>query len=85
MAERWEALLTAKTAALASSVGRGHSADDVKSASGEIYKACKRILELTGVGNDSKAFMRDTLTALITPETQTYATLRADIFEGDAG
>ena len=35
--------------------------DDLKPASGEIYNACKDILDLTQPGNNSKTFMRDTL------------------------
>jgi len=35
--------------------------DDLKPASGEIYIACKSILELTNPGNSAKTFMRDTL------------------------
>ncbi len=42
-------------------------ADDLKPASGEIYVACKKILNLTQCGNDAKTFMRDTLAPLVEP------------------
>ena len=57
--------------------------DDLKPASGEIYVACKSILNLTNPGNDAKTFMRDTLSKLVTNETQVYMTLRSDIFGED--
>jgi len=55
--------------------------DDLKPASGEIYNACIRILKLTRAGNDSRAFMRDTLAPLIESGTTVYKRLRRDIFE----
>ena len=58
--------------------------DDLKPASGEIYLACKQLLGLTQLGNDAKAFMRDTLAPLIKPGTKVYDELKRDIF-GSAG
>lgn len=55
--------------------------DDLKPASGEIYNACKSILRLTKSGNDSRAFMRDTLAPLVRPGTTVYSELKKDIFE----
>jgi energy-coupling factor transporter ATP-binding protein EcfA2 len=63
------------------SVDRGNPADDLKSASGEIYLACKRVLSLPQSGNDAKSFMRDTLSPLVTSETLTFKNLREEIFE----
>lgn len=59
---------------------RGNPQDDIKSASGEIYVAAKRRLQLTGVGNDTKAFMRSTLAPLLEPNMNIYQELRRDIF-----
>ena len=58
-------------------------ADDLKPASGEIYLACKQLLGLTQLGNDAKAFMRDTLAPLIKPGTMAYDELKRDIFGSD--
>ena len=55
--------------------------DDLKPGRGEIYLACKSILELTQCGNTVLAFMRDTLAPLVPGET-IYQELRADIFGG---
>lgn len=73
-------ILEAKKSAMAASAARGNPVDDVKSARGEIYNAAKRILELTGVGNDAAAFMRQTLAPLLSSDMSVYAKLRADIF-----
>ena len=54
--------------------------DDLKPASGEIYLACKSVLELTNPGNDAKAFMRDTLAPLIKPAMKVYEDLKQDVF-----
>ncbi len=55
--------------------------DNLKPASGEIYIACKRILKLTQVGNNTSAFMRDTLAPLIRPGMNIYEELKRDILE----
>ena len=57
--------------------------DDLKPASGEIYLACKQLLGLTQLGNDAKAFMRDSLAPLINPGTMAYDELKRDIFGSD--
>ncbi|MDE2799254.1 MAG: AAA family ATPase [Gemmatimonadota bacterium] len=54
--------------------------DNLKPASGEIYNACKDILNLTQCGNDAKTFMRDTLAPLIKPGMSVYEELKRDIF-----
>ncbi len=55
--------------------------DDVKSVSGKLYVAIKNALSLKHAGNNQKAFMRDTLAPLLTPETETYKKLKSCIFE----
>lgn len=73
-------VLAAKRQALADSYGRGKPADDVKSASGQIYVQTTKILGMTQAGNTAEAFARDTLAPLVTPGTVTYAELKRDIF-----
>ncbi len=72
--------LKIKRDAINNSVGRGKSVDDIKSASGEIMNGLKRLLSLTGCGNNTEAFLRDTMTHLITPDTEVYSQLKSDIF-----
>lgn len=55
-------------------------ADDIKLSSGQIYLACKDILNLIGCGNDAKTFMRDTLSVLIKPGMNVYEELKHDVF-----
>ena len=74
------AVLAAKQAAIADSVGRGNPTDDLKSAAGAIYTETKRILALTQGGNDKNSFMRNTLAPLIRPGMAIYTELRKDIF-----
>ena len=62
----------------------GDAPDDLKPASGTIYLACKRILELTNPGNTTKTFMRDTLAPLIRPTTAVYENLKRDVFGFEA-
>ena len=59
----------------------GDAPDDLKPASGQIYNACKRVLELANPGNDAKSFMRDTLAPLIEPGMAVYDDLKRDIFD----
>lgn len=60
-----------------------HPADDLKPVSGEIYRKCKHLLQLSKCGNKPQSFMRDTLAPLIQQEMEVYQRLRNDIF-GDA-
>ena len=78
--DKIEDCLTAKNQAVTESVARGNSADDIKSASGQIYTELKRILLLTKCGNTKEAFFRDTIAPLITPETQIFKDLEQEIF-----
>lgn len=79
--EKISEILDLKAIAIDKVVSQGRPRDDIKSASGEIYNILKRTLNLSGVGNDSKAFMRSTLAPLIKSEMNVYVELRADIFE----
>ena len=62
----------------------GDAPDDLKPASGEIYQACKRILELTNPGNTTKTFMRDTLAPIIKPAMRVYEDLQQDVLGVEA-
>jgi len=73
--------LDAKNNAIQESIGRGNPADDIKSASGEIYTELKRILSLTQCGNNKSAFIRDTMVPLVTEETNIYKELENEIFK----
>ena len=70
-----------KTDAVASSVGRGNSPDDLKSAAGEIYVAFKRLLGLQQSGDYKEAFMLHTMAPLVVPGTQTYQKLNTNIVD----
>ncbi len=73
-------LITEKQTAIQNSVSRGNPIDDLKSAGGEIYNSAKRILQLTGCGNDTKSFMRDTLSPLVKSGMKVYEELKKDVF-----
>lgn len=72
--------LAAKATQITNSVKRGNPADDVKSASGSIMVDLKRILGMTRCGNSTESFLRDTISPLITPETNVYKELEHSIF-----
>jgi predicted ATPase len=78
--EKLSALLAQRRAAIQRSVERGNPVDDIASASGEIYIAAKRLLQITGGGNDARKFMRFTLSPLIKPGMRVYEQLKTDIF-----
>ena len=80
--DKTEALLAKKESIL--STRPNDASDDIKPASGEIYVACKKILELPNPGNDSKSFMRDTLARLVEPGMVVYEELKRDIFGQEA-
>lgn len=69
-----------KTSAITNSTSRGNPADDLKSASGEIYNGLKNELSLTGTGSNADAFMRDTLAPIITEDMNIYKELESEIF-----
>jgi predicted ATPase len=72
--------LTAKNTAIQDSISRNNAADDIKSASGQIFTELKRILALTQCGNNQCAFIRDTIVPLVTEETNIYKQLEQEIF-----
>ena len=55
--------------------------DDLKPAAGQIFIACRRILDLTQRGNTADEFARETLAPLIRPGMTVYGELRKDIFD----
>ena len=73
-----EDLLAAKQGAL--TVRTDRAPDDLKRISGEIYNACKSVLQLANPGNNARTFMRDTLAPLIKPGMVVYDELKRDIF-----
>lgn len=73
--------LNAKNQAVEESVQRGNPQDDIKSASGKIFTDLKRILGLTQCGNNKCAFIRDTMTPLVTQDTKIYQELKSEIFD----
>jgi len=74
-------ILQMKQDKLQASFQRRNASDDLKSAAGDIVVELKRRLGLRQCGNTADAFMRDTLAPLITPSTQTYAKLKADVIQ----
>lgn len=78
--ESIQTCLDAKKQAIQDSVGRGNPADDIKSASGNIFTEIKKILGLTQCGNNKCAFVRDTLAPLVTEDTAIYQELENEIF-----
>ena len=82
-ADRVETLLAEKQRSLTMSA---HViSDDLKPVSGEIYNACKNVLQLANPGNNARTFMRDALAPLIKPGMQVYDGLKRDIFGTDSG
>lgn len=78
--DEYQKIVEIKEQKLASSISRGNAADDIKSASGEIFVEIKRILQLNRGGNTKDAFFRDIMAPLITPETNVYQDLKHEIF-----
>ena len=75
------AALQIKQQAITNSIGRGNPADDLKSAAGEIYTELKKLLGLQRCGNNTDAFMRDTLAPLVVPPMPTYQSMKAGIID----
>ena len=76
--EKAQDLLDRKGTILDEQVNRQR--DNLKPASGQVYNACKDVLKLPQPGNDTRAFMRDTLAPLISPGMRVYDDLKRDIF-----
>lgn len=74
-------VLKIKATALANSAARGNASDNLKTAAGEIFVELRKLLNLTRAGNNSDAFMRDTLAPLITPDMATYQEMKKDIVD----
>jgi hypothetical protein len=77
-------LVAARLVALTASAGRGNRPDDLKSASGEIYVAAKRLLQNAKLGNDGDAFLRAFCAPALTRVQTVYEELRQDVFGGAA-
>ena len=76
--DKIDELLAEKTRILTERTG--DPKDDLKPASGQLYVACTKILDLTQHGNKAKLFMRSTLAPLIKPGMAVYDELKRDIF-----
>ena len=76
-----QAALQIKQQALANSVARNNAPDDLKSASGEIYVELKKLLGLQRCGNNTDAFMRDTLAPLVVSPMPTYLALKLSVID----
>jgi predicted ATPase len=74
-------VMKTKSDAIASSIARGNRADDLKSAAGDLYTGLRRVLGLQRRGNNTDAFMRDTLAPLIEPPMPTYQLLKAAVID----
>jgi hypothetical protein len=73
--------LDIKQQAITESISRGNAPDDLKSAAGEIYNKLRLLLDLNRCGNNSDAFMRDTLAPLIKPPMSTYKALKEAVVD----
>jgi predicted ATPase len=74
------ALLIAEKARLMANLPAGTPIDDIKSISGILFIFCRQTLQLVQCGNNTDAFMINTLTPLVTPETAIFQQLEAIIF-----
>jgi hypothetical protein len=77
----FEDVMQLKRDALTRAHAEGAALDDMKAAAGYAYVAIKRRLNLVGVGNDYRAFERETLAPLISPEMDLYRELKTEIFD----
>jgi hypothetical protein len=74
-------VLKLKAESLARAQADGARVDDMKAAAGFAYTAIKKRLGLVGMGNDTRAFERQTLAPLIRPGTGVYEGLKTNIFD----
>lgn len=79
--DKIENCLEIKKQAIIDSVARKNPADDIKSASGQIYVKFKKELSLTQCGNNTSSFLKDTMSHLMTEDTEVYKALKKEIFE----
>ena len=80
-ADQFSDVLRIKADAIKSSIARGNASDDFKSAAGEMYVGIKSLLNLQRAGNDTDAFLRDTLAPLVVPGMSTYHKLESAIVD----
>lgn len=80
--EEYENCIEDKEQAIRNSIARKNAVDDYKSARSDIFVSIKNRLGLTQCGNDPDTFIRDTLTPLITKDTDIYRQLNNEIFGG---
>ncbi len=75
--DKWTTLKEKIEAARQVAINNNCPPDDIKAISGTLYVECKKLLGLTGCGNDSESFALYKLAPLVTPETKTYQELEA--------
>jgi predicted ATPase len=78
--ENWPDIQQAREQALKSAVDGGKPRDDWKAAKGDIYNACKRILQVSQMGSSADIFLAEQLAPLIKPGVPVYDELRRDVF-----
>ena len=78
--EHWKDLQQARQKAHRSAIDGGKPVDDWKATKGDIYNACKQILQLTQVGSTADVFLAEQLAPLIKPGMSIYDELRKDVF-----
>lgn len=75
-----DTVLSAKSDLLAKLGEQQKPTDDVKSISGQLYVTVKRELAVVQRGNTADAFAKQALAPLITPDTDVYQALEAEVF-----
>lgn len=77
---KWLEIQAAREKAHQSAIDGGKPADDWKATKGDIYNACKKILQLTQAGSTADVFLAEQSAPLIKPGMATYDELRKDVF-----
>lgn len=75
------AALQIRTDSVTASTARGNPADDIKSASGDIFVGLKRLLGLTRCGNNTDEFLRDTMAFHVKAGSNGFNELKAQIID----
>jgi len=78
--EKTDEVLAIKEMALRASIERGNDPDDLKRAAGDIYTNVRQALAMVQPGNNTEAFLSDTLAPLLTAGTGVFEELRQNIF-----
>lgn len=73
-------VLAAKQRVIADRVVGGVDPDDIKSCAGQIHVEIRKLLQITNGGSDQRAFARDLLAPLVTPDMSVYRELDEAIF-----